>query len=126
MTTNGWRGVLWKAIAAVVIVIVLGVLTAAWTMFTERGQIQQQIGALQRDVNSLGSKVSSLQENVKNIGTLVAEIHARMGTEGWESYSGWRWQIDMDRIFCRELNLEPGDYPEPPAFLRERPGYNGP
>jgi hypothetical protein len=110
---------MWKALAAIVTVIALGVLTAAWTMFAERGQIQRQITDLQEDVDSL-------QDNVKNIGMLVAEIHARMGTEGWESYSGWRWQINMDRIFCRELNLEPGDYPEPPAFLKEQPEYNGP
>ena len=109
---NGWKGVLWKVVGVVAAFLVVGVLSTGWQLY--------------HDVTEIKRDVDSLKVSMAAVGHQVGEMHARMSNEGWEGYSAWQWELEMHRIYCQKLGLEPGEYPEPPQFLRERPGYNGP
>jgi hypothetical protein len=123
-----------------VVLGVIALISPGMAVLKDQWQIRADLDVMKDDLDSLNNRVKDLSpqvelmkkdlnvltEQVSNIGPQVADIHQKMIKEGWEGYSAWRWQLDMNRIYCRRLGLGRDEYPEPPAFLKERPGYNGP
>ena len=87
------------------------------------------LGVMLLIVASLAGMVWDMQANhlhdiegkIDGISKNLLQLEIRSRNEGWEKYSGWRYQLDCNRLVLRKLGVPVEEWPRIPNHLKEEP-----
>ena len=72
-------------------------------------------------VTTVEDAVVDIEERIQGLSRNLVGLENKSRDEGWEDYSAWHYQLQVNEVILEALNIPKTLRPVPPEYLRERP-----